>query len=62
MPNQDLAIHLDADQVAHAITAHVTIHGYRGWLIKLTAARLLIRLACWIAGVGLIVDMEDSDG
>lgn len=62
MPDQDLAIHLNANQVAHAITAHVTIHGYRGWLIRLAVAKLLIRLACWIAGVGLIVDMEECDG
>jgi hypothetical protein len=62
MPNQDLAINLTANEVAHEITAHVTIHGYRGWLINLAVARLLIRLACWIAGFGLIVDMEESDG
>lgn len=38
------------------IVCRVTISGYNGWLVRLWAAKAMIRLACWIAGVGLRVE------
>lgn len=40
------------NEVTHEMTMNVTVIGYRGWLIRMRIALWLIRLACWIAGMG----------
>lgn len=42
------------------MTVRVKIAGYRGWLVRLGIAIRLMRLAAWIAGVGIQVERIDE--
>ena len=48
-------------EVMREITMKVTVHGHRGWVVHLKIATVLIRLAAWIAGMGIeIVNKDES--
>lgn len=54
---------VSANDIAKDLTLNVTITGYRGWLIRLKVAILLIHLACYISGMNVkFIPMENIEG
>lgn len=49
-------------QITEDVIVHVTIKGYEWWKFRLGIAAVLIRVACWVADMGLEFKKEDSDG
>ena len=47
------------DQIMKRYLVRVHIQGYRWWQIRINTACLLIRLAAWLGGFGIAVDLED---
>ena len=41
------------NNLTHEVTLQAEIVGYRGWLFRLQIAKVLIRLACLIAGLNV---------
>ena len=50
------SVQVPVNDLTHQVVVHVDIVGYQGWLVRLVIAKFLLRLACWIAGVGLQVN------
>ena len=44
------------DDLTHSVTFEINIVGYRGWLARLALAKILMRLACWVAGVNVEIN------
>ncbi len=49
-----IKVKVPMNEIAKSITveAEIDLVGYKGWLVRLDIALLLIRLACFIAGFG----------
>lgn len=60
MANTDLHTRVPMSVVARRVTMHVTMTGVRRFTLRLRLATQLLRLAAWVAGFGIRIDMEPT--
>lgn len=56
-----MTVDIPVASLTRQVTFEINIVGYRGWLIRLGLAKLLIRLACRIIGVNYGISEVENE-
>jgi hypothetical protein len=58
-----LTAKIPISRVTKEVTMHVSVTGFRSFKLRLSIAKILIRLAAFVAGMGIEIKIqESSDG
>jgi hypothetical protein len=60
MADSDLHMTMPMRTLAQHVTMHVTMTGVRRYALRLWLSVQLMKLAAWVAGVGITVDTETA--